>query len=463
MSPFRLNSPRFLAEMTLESGLIFGVLYALAVLTVQYTARGSVGDNLALTVAATTLLFAGCLYATRRARLGDETDLLREFALVGLISVFLGALSFLLYWALYDTTENLATFLMLEGAIAVPASVTAWRWLVSRYRILGICRERILVVGTGEAASQACRWITQNHASDYVVVGFADESQSRIGDILAMGVRILTDYESLPEFCEKRVDRIVLALDEKRGKLPIFPLMQLRLSGLEIEDSTSFFERTSGKIAVENMLPSWLIFSEGFRSSSLRSFGKRATDILASLALLFLAAPLMIVVAVLVKLSGGGPVLFRQERLGRNGRPFDLLKFRSMIPDAEKLTGPTWASRHDPRITGVGRILRTLRLDELPQLFNVLQGEMSFVGPRPERRHFVQQLEETIPYYSLRMTVRPGITGWAQVCYRYGATVEDALEKLKYDLYYIKNYNLLFDLWIILKTIRVVLLGGGAH
>lgn len=463
MSPFRLSSPRFLAEMTLESGLIYGVLYALALLTVQFMAQGPVDPPVGLPVAATTLLFAGCLYATRRARLGDETNLRREFLLVGLLSLFLGSLSFALYWALFDSTKSLPAFLMLEGAIAVPASVTAWRWLVSRYRILGICRERLLVVGTGESASQACRWITQGHAADYVVVGFADENQARIGDVVAMGVRILTDYESLPDFCVRRVDRIVLALDEKRGKLPIFPLMQLRLSGMEIEESTSFFERASGKIAVENMLPSWLIFSEGFRASALRSFGKRATDIAASLFLLILASPIMLAVALAIRLFNGAPILFRQERLGRSGRPFDLLKFRSMIPDAEKATGPTWASRRDPRVTRLGRVLRTLRLDELPQLFNVLQGEMSFVGPRPERRHFVQQLEETIPYYSLRMTVRPGITGWAQVRYPYGATVEDALEKLKYDLYYIKNYNMLFDVWIMLKTIRVVLLGSGAH
>jgi sugar transferase (PEP-CTERM system associated) len=462
MSPFRISNPRFLAEMTLESVLIFGVLYGLALLTVQLAPQ-VVHSDVALHVAASTTLFAGSLYATRRARLGDETNLRREFVLVCLISAFLGALAFFLYWALFDSTRNLSSFLMLEGAIAVPASVTAWRWLVSRYRILGICRERIMILGTGEAASQACRWIVQGHGSDYVVVGFADEDASRLGSVIAMGVRVQTDFESLPQYCERRVDRIVLALDEKRGKLPIFPLMQLRLAGTEIEDSTSFFERTSGKIAVENMLPSWLIFSEGFHSSAIRSFGKRATDIAASLTLLAVSAPVMAMVALLVKVDSRGPVLYRQERVGRGGRPFRLLKFRSMVRDAEKLTGPTWASHRDPRVTRSGRVLRTLRLDELPQLFNVLRGEMSFVGPRPERPHFVRQLEDTIPYYSLRVTVRPGITGWAQVCYRYGANVEDALEKLKYDLYYIKNYNLLFDVWIILKTVRVVLLGSGAH
>ncbi len=462
MGPFRTTSPRFFAELTLEGGLIFVVLYALATVTLALAPQVTHGDP-GIHVAASSLLFAGSLFATRRARLGDESDLKREFILVSLISAFLGAVSFVAYWALFDSTSNLSALLMLEGAIAVPASITAWRWLVSRYRVFGFYRERVLLVGTGESASQACRWITDQHSADYVVAGFAGEDPGRIGDVVSMGVRIQTDYGALADYCPRRVDRIVLALDEKRGRLPIQPLMQLRLGGMEIEDATTFFERTSGKIAVEHMLPSWLIFSEGFKTSPVRKFGKRSTDIVAAGVLLMLASPVMALVALLVRLDSRGPILYSQQRLGRNGRLFDLLKFRSMVLDAEKLTGPTWAAKRDPRVTRVGRILRALRLDELPQLFNVLRGEMSFVGPRPERPHFVRQLEETIPYYGLRMSVRPGITGWAQVRYRYGATVEDALEKLKYDIYYIKNYNLLFDVWIILKTVRVVLLGGGAH
>jgi sugar transferase (PEP-CTERM system associated) len=462
MTPFRITHPRFLAEMTLEGGLIFGVLYGLAALTLRIIPEVAYRD-LGIHVAASTLLFGASLYATRRARLGDETNLRREFVLVSLISVFLGVISFLAYWALFDSTRNLSSFLMLEGAIAVPASVTLLRWIVARYRFLGISPERILIVGTGEAASQACRWIAENHGQDYVVVGFADADPARAGSVVAMGVRVQTDFDGLAAYCERRIDRVLVALDEKRGCLPIQPLMQMRLSGVEIEEATSFFEHASGKIAVESMLPSWLIFSEGFKSSPLRAFGKRVTDVLAAAALLVASAPAWLLVALAVKTTSRGPILYRQERLGRSGRPFQLLKFRSMVEDAEKLTGPTWARRRDPRVTFVGRILRTLRLDELPQLVNVLRGEMSFVGPRPERAHFVHQLEEVIPYYALRLTTRPGITGWAQVCYRYGDTVEDALEKLKYDLYYIKNYNPLFDFWIILKTVRVVLLGSGAQ
>jgi exopolysaccharide biosynthesis polyprenyl glycosylphosphotransferase len=211
------------------------------------------------------------------------------------------------------------------------------------------------------------------------------------------------------------------------------------------------------------MLPSWLIFSEGFKTSPLRLFLKRTNDLAHATALLILTLPLMLIVAVLIKLDSRGPVLYRQKRLGRNGQEFSVLKFRSMREDAEAGIGPTWASENDPRITRVGRVIRLLRIDELPQLINVFRGEMSFVGPRPEREHFIRRFEREIPYYGLRLVARPGITGWAQVEYRYASSDEDALEKLKYDLYYIKNSTLLFDFWIILKTVKVVLFGSGAR
>jgi sugar transferase (PEP-CTERM system associated) len=299
--------------------------------------------------------------------------------------------------------------------------------------------------------------------SEHQLVGFADEDGSRIGQVIAMGARVLTRFSELEQFSLGRVDRIIVAVDEKRGKLPMGELVRLRLAGLEIEEAASFFERSSGQLAVETMLPSWLVYSDGFKVSPLRRIGKRAGDIAMSLAVLLVAAPILIVTAVAIVLDSGRPVLYRQRRLGRNGREFDMLKFRSMVQHAEKKSGPTWAGQNDPRVTRVGRIIRKLRIDELPQLINVLRGEMSFVGPRPERKHFVEQLEKTIVYYSLRMTVRPGITGWAQVQYRYGATAEDALEKLKYDLFYIKNSNALYDLWILIKTVKVVLSGSGAR
>jgi sugar transferase (PEP-CTERM system associated) len=238
--------------------------------------------------------------------------------------------------------------------------------------------------------------------------------------------------------------------------------MELRLMGVGIEEATTFLERISGKIAVETMLPSWLIFSEGFKTTHLRLLLKRTVDLVLSAVLLVLALPVALLTAVAIALDSRGPVLYRQERVGRYGQPFNLLKFRSMHEGAEK-HGPAWTSKYDPRITRVGHLTRTLRIDELPQLINVLRGEMSFVGPRPERPHFVRQLEEKIPYYGLRTTVRPGITGWAQVQYGYADSAEDTREKLKYDLFYIKNANLVLDLWIVVKTVRVVLMGKGAR
>jgi sugar transferase (PEP-CTERM system associated) len=330
-----------------------------------------------------------------------------------------------------------------------------------RFHLFRAVRERVLILGTGEAARQVCRWIVGNHSSEYAVLGFASETPSRDGTILAMGARIQTDFDTLARFCAGRVERVIVAIEEKRGRLPVRQLMEVRLLGIEIEDATSFFERISGKIAVETLLPSWLIFSEGFKTTRLRLILKRCVDVVFSIGLLILTAPLMLVTAIAIKLDSRGPILYRQPRLGRDGHEFDVLKFRSMQQDAESESGPTWTSHRDPRITTVGRVIRPLRIDELPQLINVLRGEMSFVGPRPERAHFVHQLEEVIPYYGLRMTVRPGITGWAQVEYGYGASREEALEKLKYDLYYIKNSNVLLDLWIVLKTFKVVLFGKG--
>jgi sugar transferase (PEP-CTERM system associated) len=243
----------------------------------------------------------------------------------------------------------------------------------------------------------------------------------------------------------------------------VLPLMDLRMRGIEVEEATSFYERASGKIAVETMLPSWLIYSEGFKSTPLRVFLKRLGDVTLSVLLLVLAAPVMALTALLIRLGSPGPVLYRQERMGKDGQIFHLLKFRSMRHRAESESGPTWTIKNDPRITRVGRVIRKLRIDELPQLVNVLRGEMSFVGPRPEREYFVRQLVQRIPYYALRMTVRPGLTGWAQVEYGYGASEAESLEKLKYDLYYIKNANVLLDLWIVLKTTKVVMFGTGAR
>ena len=459
MAPFRIAKPRFLAYFAFEGGLIFSVLYGLAYLT-HVNSREAFGTDLPSSVLVTGGLFTVLLLITH---LSDQATLRREILLFSLISFVLGLCSFAVLWVVFPDRTRLTGLLLLEGAVCVPIVVSLWRLLSARFAALNVTRERLLIVGTGETARQVCRGIANSHSSEYSVIGFADEDRQRLGQVLAMGSRIQTDYDSLATFSPGRADRIIVALDEKRGKFPVRQLMSLRLQGIEIEEATSFFERVSGKIAVETMLPSWLIFSDGFRTSPLKQSLKRFTDIVLSVLMLVGATPLMLLTAILVKLDSKGPALYRQDRSGRNGQEFQLLKFRSMFQDAEAKTGPTWAKANDSRVTRVGRVIRKIRVDELPQLINVLRGDMSFVGPRPERGHFVKQLVEKIPYYQLRMTVRPGITGWAQVEFPYGASEEDALEKLKFDLYYIKNSNLMLDLWIVLKTVKVVLMGSGAR
>jgi sugar transferase (PEP-CTERM system associated) len=261
---------------------------------------------------------------------------------------------------------------------------------------------------------------------------------------------------------ERGVHRVVVSLSDARGKLPMDQLLDMKLAGVTFDHLASVYEEYTGKIAVENLRPSWLIFSEGFRKSRTLAAAKRVLDIVVATLGLSIAGPIMLLVALAVKATSRGPVLYHQQRVGLGGRIFTVHKFRSMRHNAEALTGPVWASKTgDPRITPLGRFLRRSRLDELPQLWNVLCGEMSFVGPRPERPEFVSGLTAEIPYYGQRHVVRPGLTGWAQVRYSYGASKEDALEKLQYDLYYIKNLSLALDLLIIVETIKTVVLRRG--
>jgi sugar transferase (PEP-CTERM system associated) len=246
--------------------------------------------------------------------------------------------------------------------------------------------------------------------------------------------------------------------------MPVKELLACRMSGVRVEEAPSFYERLTGKILVNNLRPSWLVFSQGFNKPRLLRNSKRLGEFVVALVLLALFAPLIALVALLVRLEDGGPVFYRQERVGEHNRIFKLIKFRTMRVDAEAKTGPVWApAEGDPRVTRVGRWLRKSRLDELPQLLNVLRGEMSFVGPRPERPHFVEQFRKIIPYYDERHGVKPGITGWAQVKFRYGSTIEDAEEKHQLDLYYIKHMSLVLDFTIVLDTIKVVLFGKGAR
>jgi sugar transferase (PEP-CTERM system associated) len=325
-------------------------------------------------------------------------------------------------------------------------------------------RERLLLVGTGQAAVDLARELfDRRYELGVEIVGFVDPDPARVGaPVINPGVIGVID--DIPDIVRARaVDRVVVSLADARGKLPMDKLLDMRLDGVAFDHLPSLYEKYTGKIAVENLRPSWLIFSDGFRKSRLLTLSKRTLDVVASLIGMLLAAPAMALVALAVRLTSPGPVLYHQTRVGLNGHLFTVHKFRTMRVDAEAATGPVWASKAgDPRVTPIGRFLRRTRLDELPQLWNVLIGEMSFVGPRPERPEFVGDLTKQIPYYRQRHFVRPGITGWAQVRYTYGASVEDALQKLQYDLYYIKNFSIPLDLFIILQTIKTVLLRSGA-
>lgn len=354
-----------------------------------------------------------------------------------------------------------------RGILAIALGLSLPATLALRAVYFGLLDERalsrrVLVLGAGERAATLGRLRRRADRRGFEIVAYVSVAgENRIGT----DAPVLPHDRPLARIVRRYgIDEVVVAVDERRGGgLPIHELLDCRLGGVQVLDLATFFERETGRIKLETLSPSWLVFEDGFRQGWLRARAKRAFDVAVSLALLVLASPLMLLAALAIRLDSPGPVLFRQVRVGQHGRPFELLKFRSMRVDAEADGRPRWASRDDPRITRVGRLLRKARIDELPQLVNVLRGEMSFVGPRPERPEFVRELAARIPYYNERHRVKPGITGWAQICYGYTDSERDAREKLEYDLYYVKNYSLLFDLYVILRTVEVVLWGRGAH
>jgi len=281
---------------------------------------------------------------------------------------------------------------------------------------------------------------------------------------LQSDVRIIGDCSLIHKIVsEGKVDRIIVAMEERRGRFPTEELLKCKMEGISVEEGIAFYEQLTGKLLIERAYPSFLIFSDGFIKTTYHHVVKSAMDLFLSCIGLIIFFPIMAFIALAIKVSSSGPIFYRQERVGKNGKTFVLLKFRSMGEDAEKETGPVWAEENDKRVTPIGKIIRKLRLDEIPQLINILRGEMSFVGPRPERSHFIEQLKDKIPFYEKRHAVKPGITGWAQIEYPYGASKNDALEKLKYDLYYIKNISLFLDLEILFRTLKIVLFGRGSR
>ncbi|OQW31024.1 MAG: hypothetical protein A4E19_20900 [Nitrospira sp. SG-bin1] len=323
-------------------------------------------------------------------------------------------------------------------------------------------RRRVLILGAGKLARELYRVVLSECLGLIEIVGTLVVENERVDRSLKIPGLIGTHEQLAQMVEEQRVNTIVVCFEDRRSVLPVEQLLDLKAMGIDVLDGHQLFEEVSGRLSVDSLRPSALIFSAGFKQGTVARVMKRFMDILVSAGGLVMLLPLFLLVAMLIKIDSPGQVIYRQFRVGLLGRPFEIVKFRSMRKDAEEL-GPQWAQVDDPRISRVGRWLRKARIDELPQLFNVLKGEMSLVGPRPERPTFVQELRTIIPYYDLRHTVRPGITGWAQVKFRYGASQEDAHMKLQYDLYYVKNLSLVFDLKILIHTVNVVMFGKGAY
>lgn len=397
-----------------------------------------------------------------RAELGNRLMHAAGYALVmlGFLSLVAGTLFFLP--GLADIGQETWKLIALVGAafLLVWAFRLGFHWFFYKWRF----GERIVVVGSSTEAQQLARMVIDSPMSGFELLGIVEEPGQPPLPTGPDRPVVLGSLDGLRQLCrDEGISRVVVALRERRGMVPVGRLLECRMDGVQVEEREAMYERLTGKLAVESMRPSYLIYGRGFAKDPLTMVMKRVLDIIAALVGLVISLPLALLAVIAIKLTSKGPIFFCQQRTGQDGVPFKLIKFRTMRIDAEKESGPVWAQKNDARVTAVGRFLRLSRIDEIPQFLNILGGQMSFVGPRPERPHFVEQLQNDIPFYPLRHTVKPGLTGWAQVRHPYGASTEDAREKLRYDLYYIKNMSVLFDLSIIVRTVGVILHGKGAR
>ena len=386
-----------------------------------------------------------------------STRMLQSF---GFASVFLG----FIYIAFPETIIGSVIFMTGVGIVIV--LIACWRFVYSVVLGLGLFNQQILLLGSGDVTRRIREEIKTRKDCGYSVAMEVPEKIEEANPGRPSEVQLIctNKFEGLCELSRGlHIKKIVVSFKEKRCTMPTQELLRCRVNGIDVVEGNSFYEMLTGKLLVESINPSWLIFSNGFQKSRMRRVLKRSTDFALAVVLIALFSPLFLLAAVAIKINSPGPVFFSQDRVGEGHGVFLVHKFRSMVQDAEKKSGPMWAQENDPRITRVGKVLRRLRIDELPQLWNVLKGEMSFVGPRPERPMFVEELEKLVPYYRERFAVKPGISGWAQVNYGYGASVRDAVEKLNYDLFYIKNMSILMDVLVILRTIKILLFGYGVR
>jgi sugar transferase (PEP-CTERM system associated) len=389
------------------------------------------------------------LYGPRR--LSESWEI--SFRLLLVLSV----LSFVLAGLVYLFPDfDMGPYVLLVGVSFLTFFLVIWRWAYGWIIGLPMFRERVYVLGCGHRARTVVETLRVSQGAGMEVVAWKGESDAQgPRDSFAADLRAFRNQKP-------GIDRVIVAMEDRRESMPVRELLDLRLRGVVIENSSTLLERLSGKLLLDGLNPSTLIFTEGFRMSSSQQLFHRLLSLTVSFLALTICLPLLPLIALAVCLSSPGPIFFSQTRVGQRGRPFKVYKFRTMRQDAEA-QGAVWATRDDPRVTPIGRFLRSTRLDEIPQLWNVLRGEMAFVGPRPERPEFVQWLSQEIPFYDLRHMIRPGITGWAQVRYRYGASLEETKRKLEYDLYYVKHLSLGLDLLIMFETVKTILLRRGAQ
>lgn len=446
----------------LEGFVIFGsVLLSTILLTSSYSHQSNL--LIVLRILLITFVCQVCLYYNDLYDFDVSSSLaetgIRLLQALGITSISLAFIYYIFPMTIVDQKVFILSLFFLL------IFIIGWRLLYIQILNKGVFNERIMILGSSSLAMDILKKIFNTIDCGYTVsIMIPDSKNEKISidppDMVIVQKEIKNLYRIASEM---GINKVVVALKEKRTSFPIDELIKCRTGGIKVIEGSSFYEMLTGKVLVTQINPSWLIFSDGFRKSRLKTILKRIEDIILSLILLVFLSPLLVLVAVLVKLDSKGPVFFRQDRVGLDKKEYMMHKFRSMMENAEKATGPVWALDNDTRITKVGKVIRKFRIDELPQLWDVLIGNMSLVGPRPERKYFTDELEKQIPFYSQRFNVKPGVTGWAQVSYAYGATVDDAVEKLNYDLFYIKNMSLTLDMIIILRTIKTVLFGRGAR
>ena len=446
-----------LLQMTLDFIFVLLAMLGFAALYLQNANDVVESATQSLSVATWTFMVGG---ATGIYQTSPERSLHQAVTRALVATVLVLPLTFVVFNLLPNDVTNSPA--MAYAAMATVVAVIGHRSLAGRFGRSALMQSRILVLGTGAVARQVRDSLLASdpHA---LIVGYFPGPNEREHEVPA--AQILTVDSSLVAAAQRAgASEVVVALSERRnGSMSLRDLLECKVNGIRVSDLSTHFEKRLGQIRLDHVNAGWLIFGDGFNQGFFRSSIKRVFDLICSVTLLIATAPVMLLTTLLIKLDNPGPVFYRQQRVGLNGKRFDVIKFRSMRCDAEKDGNPRWAQKSDDRTTRVGRLIRRMRIDELPQIYNVLKGEMSIIGPRPERPYFVEKLTLDIPYYAVRHSVKPGVTGWAQVRYQYGATVEDAKQKLQYDLYYVKNHTLFLDLLIAFETASVVLSGKGAR